>query len=365
MLNSLLHQIAAELSLPKWKHQEAVARYDTISDLLGGDDCPLCVYAPEFYSQGSMRLGTTVKPLAKNTFDLDAVMLLPRLPATVSPKDALDMVARFFEGHGTYAGMVERKPRCVRLSYADLFDLDIVPARLHPQHPPTFIEIPDRKLASWVSSNPKLYAAQFDHLKSPAGSVAFRASVEPVPDPTPPGLRPPLVVCVQLVKRARDIDYQRDCDLQPASILLTTLVSHVFRSSRTVIEGLTLAAAYTEQLAAMGMPPVIENPSNPGENLARQWQEKPATFPRFKKFANRFARALAELQRATGLPQIASALGPVFGEPVMTTAARSLGLGVAAASSAGTLGFSTGTTKLGAFPAPGTPPVPRHTFFGG
>jgi hypothetical protein len=363
MLESLLHQIAAELSLPRTKHQQAEARYRTITDLLA--DSHLAIYAPEIYPQGSMRLGTTVKPLAKNRFDLDAVMLLPRLPATVSPADALDMVARFFEGHGTYAGLVERRPRCVRLSYADLFDLDIVPARLHSQHPPTFIEIPDRKLAAWVSSNPKWYAAQFDALKTAAGTVAFRASVEPVPDPTPPGLQPPLVVCVQLVKRARDIDYQRDCDLQPASILLTTLVSHVFRSSRTAIDGLATAVAYMEQLAVMDVPPVIENPSNPGENLARQWREKPATFARFKQFANRFARALAEFQRATGLPQIASALGPVFGEPITTTAVRSLGYGVAAASSAGVLGFSPGTTKLAAFPAPGTPPVPRHTFFGG
>lgn len=365
MLDSLLHRIAAELSLPKWKHQEAVARYDTISDLLGGDDCPLGVYDPQFYPQGSMRLETTVRPLAKNTFDLDAVMLLPRLPATVSPKDALDMVARFFEGHGTYRGMVTRKARCVRLSYADLFDLDIVPARLHQRQPPTFIEIPDRQLATWVSSNPKLYAAQFDALKTAGRPVAFRASVEPVPDQTPPGLQPPLVVCVQLVKRARDIDYRQDCELQPPSILLTTLVSHAFKSSRTVIEGLTTAVAYMEQIAVMDVPPIIENPSNPGENLARQWREKPASFPRFKQFASRFARALAEMQRATGLPQIASALGPILGEPVTTTAVRSLGLGVAAAASAGVLGFSPGTTKLTAFPAPGTPPVPRHTFFGG
>jgi hypothetical protein len=209
-----------------------------------------------------------------------------------------------------------------------------------------------------------LYAAQFDTLKTPAGSVAFRASVEPVPDPTPPGLQPPLVVCVQLVKRARDIDYQLDCDLQPASILLTTLVSHVFGSSRSVIEGLTTAVAYMEQLAVMDVPPVIENPSNPGENLARRWREKPATFPRFKKFANRLAGALSAWQRAKGLPQMASALSPAFGESVTKRAADSIGGGVATAASIGALGFSPGTTKLAAFPSPGTPPVPRHTFFG-
>ncbi len=363
MLESLLHQIAAGLSLPKTKHQQAEARYRTITDLLADSHLASC--APEIYPQGSMRLGTTVKPLAKNTFDLDAVMLLPRLPATVAPADALDAVARFFEGHGTYAGMVERRPRCVRLSYADLFDLDIVPARLHQRRQPTFIEIPDRKLATWVSSNPKLYAAQFDALKTAGRTVAFRASVEPVPDQTPPGFQPPVVVCVQLVKRARDIDYQRDYDLQPASILLTTLVSHVFRSSHSVVEGLTLAAAYMQQLAVMDPPPFVENPSNPGENLARQWREKPASFPRFKKFTNRLAAALAAWQKAIGLPQLASALGPVFGEPVTTGAVRSLGLGAAAASSAGALGFAPGTTKLATFPSPGTPPVPRHTFFGG
>lgn len=362
MLDSLLNQIAAELSLPKSKHQEADARYRTITDLLA--ESHLAVYAPEIYPQGSMRIGTTVKPLAKNTFDLDAVMLLPRLPATVSPAHALDMVAKFFEGHGTYAGMVDRRHRCVRLSYADLFDLDIVPARLHSQQPPTYIEIPDKYLASWISSNPKLFAAKFDALKTPAGSVAYRASVEPVPDHTSPGHQPPLVVCVQLVKRARDIDYQRDCDLQPASILLTTLVAQVFTSSRSVVEGLRTTVAYMAQLAVMEVPPFIENPSNPGENLARQWRENPTSFARFKKFTNQLAAAIDAWQLASGLPQISSALGTVFGESITTGAVRSLGLGVAAASSAGVLGFSPGTTKLAAFPSPGTPPVPRHTFYG-
>ncbi len=103
-------------------------------------------------------------------------------------------------------------------------------------------------------------------------------------------------------------------------------MSQVFKSSRTVIEGLMVTASYMEYLAVMDVPPVIENPSNPGENLARQWREKPASFPRFKKFANRLARALADWRKATGLPQIASALGPVFGEAVTTTAVRSVGL---------------------------------------
>jgi hypothetical protein len=168
-----------------------------------------------------------------------------------------------------------------------------------------------------------------------------------------------------LVKRARDIDYQNDCELEPASILLTTMVTHAYGTSRTATEGLTTAVAFMQHLAAMSVPPEIENPSNPGENLARRWKETPGAFPRFKRFAGRLGAMVGQWPTLAGMPQIAKSLANSFGEAVVTRAVRTVGSGVAVASTAGALGFSPGTTKLTSFPSPGTPAVPRHTFYGG
>jgi hypothetical protein len=73
-IDALLSQIAVELQLPTALEKEARAHYHALTRYLAQSS--LAGYSPDLYAQGSFRIGTTVKPLAGDEFDLDFVVEL-------------------------------------------------------------------------------------------------------------------------------------------------------------------------------------------------------------------------------------------------------------------------------------------------
>ena len=71
-LDSLLFDICEALQLTPTQHQKAVDRYSAIARTLDGPDSPFKQIESNLYPQGSMRLGTTVKPI-DGPHDLDFV----------------------------------------------------------------------------------------------------------------------------------------------------------------------------------------------------------------------------------------------------------------------------------------------------
>ena len=61
----------------------------------------------------------------------------------------------------TYAEMLEKLKRCLRLNYAGAFHMDILPACPNDQVGNGSIIVPDCKLECWMHSNPKGFAAWF------------------------------------------------------------------------------------------------------------------------------------------------------------------------------------------------------------
>ena len=57
--------------------------------------------------------------------------------------------------------MIELKNRCVRVSYATEFHLDILPACPDRYAGGTCVVVPDRKVQHWKASNPKGFAQWF------------------------------------------------------------------------------------------------------------------------------------------------------------------------------------------------------------
>jgi hypothetical protein len=108
------------------------------------------------FSQGSMRLGTTVRPLVRDEFDIDLVCNI--LCATIY--DGPDVVRKFvgdrLREHATYKQMLEPLNRGWRLNYAESskFYLDIT----HSIHNPTCANggllVPDKTLKDRKPSNP-------------------------------------------------------------------------------------------------------------------------------------------------------------------------------------------------------------------
>ncbi len=69
-LDDLLRRICEELQLPPGRYDQAVARYEAVSGWLESDGSALRALSPLMYPQGSMRIGTTVKPIGRDEHDL-------------------------------------------------------------------------------------------------------------------------------------------------------------------------------------------------------------------------------------------------------------------------------------------------------
>ncbi|UOG73318.1 nucleotidyltransferase [Hymenobacter tibetensis] len=212
----LLYQIGQELEIPAARYQEAEKRYGSVITYLDG--CPILgALQPHAFPQGSFALGTTVRPLHGEEYDLDFIYLLRGAhPQLYNQQQIYDSLFQRLKGNGTYASMVELKKRCVRIIYANEFHLDITPAVSNPACQQGSILVPDRKLKIWKPSNPAGYVAwftpiaalvpraqQFDKALPFGRHLVTLASAEPVPAQGEP--RGILRRAVQFMKRHRDV----------------------------------------------------------------------------------------------------------------------------------------------------------------
>jgi hypothetical protein len=76
-LDDLLARIAEEIQLDDTRKERMKSAYKAIESLLNEDEGFFKNAVFEIYPQGSVRIGTTVKPTGENEFDLDIVELTP------------------------------------------------------------------------------------------------------------------------------------------------------------------------------------------------------------------------------------------------------------------------------------------------
>jgi len=322
-LDDILIRICVALQLTPTQHRDAEDHYLAVAKWLGAPESPLASMRQEIYPQGSLRIGTTVRPWWREEYDLDLVLQM-ELRQNMDPVALLNLVEARLRANRTYQPLVERKNRCIRLNYAKQFHLDILPARPDLRFGGTHILVPDRAARAWKESNPKGYAAWFDQRGLVViGLTEKRASVEPLPVPEEARDKNALQLAVQLLKRWRDIRFQRNLDLAPISIVLTTLAGqhyagepHPFDALRTIVRGINAAIPVVGRLK-------VCNPANPHEDLSERWDAQPDAYQAFVTEIRDLGRRLLELESSKGIPDGTRLLEALFGEEVARGAVRS------------------------------------------
>jgi hypothetical protein len=204
-LDEVLYDICEELQLSESRYDQADSRYRAVGALLESESSPFRSQRPRIYPQGSMRLGTTVKPIA-GPHDLDFVMELSRDYQLVNPMGLLLELYRFLKEHGVYGPMTTLKNRCVRIEYANEFYMDILPACRNTGVGNGCIKVPDRKAQMWKDSNPTGYANKFaECCRYHSLGLRVLAKAEPIPDQQAAEDKYILQLVVQLIKRWRDL----------------------------------------------------------------------------------------------------------------------------------------------------------------
>jgi hypothetical protein len=232
----------------------------------------------EIYAQGSYALDTLAKPLTAKQgngkageYDIDIAIERSEWDGA---KATLEEIARVAEDHHIYGGMTidKTKDRCVRIEYAAddtgvSFHIDLVAI----QSVDGEREVADRPTDGWKPSDAKQFVEWFN------GEAEQQ-----------PNLRPLIVI----LKRLRDLNGLND---NLKSIMTVTLVTQCYAAQGSLMGDLVALFEEVNVLFADStQPPVINNPVNPGENLATGVKDYAAVRQFFIDTSDTLNSALAE-----------------------------------------------------------------------
>lgn len=160
-LNKLFFEIAEELDLTESQEGAIEKAYNAVSDWLNRNDSELNKYDIFIYPQGSMKLGTVVKPLVRDDYDVDMVCLLRKNTNGLSAKQVKQIVGDRLKANTTYKQMLNPEgKRCWTLQYADSlnFHMDILPSIPDVGEAIKATHKKDNEY-SFISTNPQGYAS--------------------------------------------------------------------------------------------------------------------------------------------------------------------------------------------------------------
>ncbi len=267
------HFLASEVNLNQSRIDTIDARLAAVQAFLGQHADLGAMLAGDLIPQGSFAQKTIIKPLPGHDFDVDVL-----LPMHVQDGfEALDYIANVYaalRSSGTYREMTNRGTRCVTVTYANEFHIDIVP----------FLErdgalwITNRQENSYELSNPERFNEWLDEHNRTASLH--------------------LVPAIRILKYLRD--YKETFTAK--SIVLTTLLGAQVHSARLLGDPeyyidvptalLHIVGDLDEYLQATPQMPVIPDPGGTGDDFSQRWDET-----QYSNFRNR-VHSYAEKIRA-------------------------------------------------------------------
>jgi hypothetical protein len=297
-LDEMLARIAESIQLDDTRKKRMETAYAAVEELLNEDEDFFGKRRFEIYPQGSVKIGTTVKPKNGTEFDLDIVVHLVEDWRTITAAKLYNELKRVFLAHETYKSKVELKNRCIRINYAGDFHMDVLPGIQEDPGNNEFLMVPDRALKDWTSSNPRGYADWFllqaEKTKVTLLEKAFSREDLNLEEFAK---KKPLKVVVQLLKMYRDEFFADDPEDATSSIILTTLAAEWYQGEASIYEAIENFVKKATAKVGSGTPFVVVNPKNRDEVLSEQWQEKPKLFERFVQYIDHMAKLWSELKK--------------------------------------------------------------------
>jgi hypothetical protein len=257
------------------------------------------------------------------------------------------------------------------------FHLDVLPAipNVDDEDAEDAIWLTDRELVRWQQSNPIGYAEWFARqmetdrrLLLEAAAAKRGIEIEDVPAET---VRTPLQHSVQMLKRHRDIYFEDNPKLAPASIIVTTLAASAYEGGGDVFETLVdLTERMPELVEWKGGKYVVANPVLEDENFADRWAGRPRRSQAFFDWARAAHEAFTDLGRESGVDRLLERLAFNLGAEPVDRAGRRYAAGIREQQRTGRL-LTRPSGLLVAAPAVGAvstrtrvPANPQHTFHG-
>lgn len=362
MLNSLISKesltaffegASEALDISETLSQRAEDKYKAIGRWLERAESTVVKFQPHIYPQGSIALGTVIRPVNdSDEYDVDVVCVVSLAKSSITQERLKHLVGKEVADYAKANSMinpVQEGKRCWTLNYADgaQFHMDILPgipeggglklllesrqiSNEWVQHAISITDNTSRTYSQltdkWPSSNPKGYALWFrERMKTQYDkrrkilAEAVRGKIEDVPEYK---IKTPLQRAVQILKRHRDIMFVKDLENKPISIIISTLAAHAYNNEDNVADALYNIVGrmkqFVENRNGEGW---VANPVNPLENFADKWVQYPKRKENFfywlRQVENDFSTAVSI---AGGIQQLANTLQPRLGSRIINEA---------------------------------------------
>ncbi len=394
----LLADIAIRIQLSPTNYKKAVERYEAINTYLDRQSSPLHTRIQIFYPQGSMAIGSTIASnLTTDHFDLDTIAQL-QVDPHANPGEVLDLLFDALNGlpGSRYHGKVTRNSRCVTVEYEDEMRIDVTPMVRRTATPeresvlfhhrretpgdPGYRKIANPfGFANWFNARTPqeaMFAEQYNALAKNYMTFA-EAEQEPIPNQEDPHKKSMALVALQLIKRYRNVRFDRRKVRRPPSVLLAKWVADGASGGRKrLIDELLYQARRMHQSlsdhAAAGRLVHECNPECREDILTDRWPTNQADQTLFIEDLNHFIEKLERLNAECPIGEMREILSDLFGERPSTDAVKAFGeqygnqvkqAGMYVpgsrvfTGSAALVGLATATSAHAR-------PVPKHTFFG-
>jgi hypothetical protein len=307
---AVLRQIIESLDIPDSAYEEAERRYKDFAHWLQNDPKSRSAqFEPSIGPQGSFRLGTVIRPWKREDYDLDLTFRLKKgiTTQTVTQAGLKQMVGEDLNDYRTARRIQEQpeeKHRCWRLLYQDhlQFHIDTVPCIPHSDRVRAILRqrivesgaspflaeelarfavaITDDRHQSyrhisddWYISNPEGYARWFESRMKLAEALllerTLQARAKDISDLPTFQWKTPLQRVVQILKRHRDVMYEKDPDRKPSSIIITTLAAAAYQGEQDLPNAISHILNHMEVRPAL---PRVPNPVNPQEDFTDKWR---------------------------------------------------------------------------------------------
>ncbi len=175
----------------------------------------------------------------------------------------------------------------------------------------------------------------------------------------------PLQRGVQLIKRYRDIYFQKDDSFKTSSIILTTIAGQFYNGEESIFDTVDgIINKIKNNISSTESRIKVLNPVNDQEDFTDKWDENPEYYKAFVAFCNHLYNEWQELKKEHGVITESRILKGLFGEDVLMKAQKGQTEMLESYRKNNLLGISKQTGILSSIATVSTTAIKTNTFYG-